>query len=135
MKTTAVPAPAAGEGSVGAAADGGENAGEGAAGAGAEGSAAPGDSASGADLGSGPPPIVSLDEMARAESAEKKRQRKAKPAGKKVGWADRAGRTLQVRGILKSCPIFMTNRPSAERGGADGREGEHCQRSAAGDHR
>ncbi|CAM9125347.1 unnamed protein product, partial [Ectocarpus sp. 6 AP-2014] len=34
--------------------------------------------------------------MARAESEEKKRLRKAKPAGKKVGWADRAGRTLQV---------------------------------------
>lgn len=47
-------------------------------------------------LGSGPPPIVSLDEMVRAESAEKKRKRKARPAGKKVGWADRAGKILQV---------------------------------------
>lgn len=49
-----------------------------------------------AGLGSGPPPIVSLDEMARADAAEKKRKRKARPAGKKVGWADRVGRTLQV---------------------------------------
>lgn len=53
-------------------------------------------------LGSGlvsPPPIVSLDEMARADAAEKKRKRKARPGGvggKKVGWADRAGRILQV---------------------------------------
>lgn len=47
-------------------------------------------------LGSGPPPIVTLDEMVKAESEEKKRKRKARPAGKKVGWADRAGKTLQV---------------------------------------
>lgn len=44
----------------------------------------------------GPPTIVSLDEMARADEEEKKRKRKARPAGKKVGWADRAGKTLQV---------------------------------------
>lgn len=49
-----------------------------------------------AGAASGPPPIVSLDEMARAEALEKKIKRKARPAGKKVGWADRAGRILQV---------------------------------------
>lgn len=95
MKATVVPAPAPGEGGAGDVADGGGSAGDGATGA--DGTGEAGDSAAEAGLGSGPPPIVSLDEMARAESAEKKRQRKAKPAGKKVGWADRAGRTLQVR--------------------------------------
>ncbi|CAM9767491.1 unnamed protein product, partial [Ectocarpus sp. 12 AP-2014] len=71
--------------------------GESAAAAAAAATAASAPAASGAaSIGSGPPPIVSLDEMARAESEEKKRLRKAKPAGKKVGWADRAGRTLQV---------------------------------------
>lgn len=44
----------------------------------------------------GPPTIVTLDEMARADEEERKRKRKARPAGKKVGWADRAGKTLQV---------------------------------------
>ncbi|CAN0430299.1 unnamed protein product, partial [Ectocarpus sp. 12 AP-2014] len=91
-----------GEGASAAAVGGpeGESAGtegESAAAAAAAATAASAPAASGAaSIGSGPPPIVSLDEMARAESEEKKRLRKAKPAGKKVGWADRAGRTLQV---------------------------------------
>ncbi|CAN0032436.1 unnamed protein product, partial [Sphacelaria rigidula] len=48
---------------------------------------------------SGPPPIVSLEDLTRADALAKKLQRKAKrlePAAKKVSWADRAGRVLHA---------------------------------------
>lgn len=70
----------------------------------AEGSASPpppssppiGDDPAGA---SGPPPIVSMEDLTRADALAKKKQRKAKrlePAAKKVSWADRAGRVLHA---------------------------------------
>lgn len=48
---------------------------------------------------SGPPPIVSMEDLTRADALAKKLQRKAKrmePAAKKVSWADRAGRVLHA---------------------------------------
>ena len=69
----------------------------------------------------GPPPIVSLDEMARADAAEKKRKRKARPAGKKVGWADRAGKILQIVKEFhpEDAALVVSEEPQEETPGAN----------------